>query len=421
MPARCTRARADASGGGIARSGSDGPAHLPVARPARWVPYLRPVTYDLGQMLLLDQSGVRPERLMVELGQRAGEGSPTRPPSRSARWPRMSSCPLVLPRAPGRQARQAGLEAELARRRLPLARPRGESRSSTWSRRSRGRSRRWSASTRSARAGSCARTRRMAIAPARRSCSGPAFTAGSQGALRHHARRLGRVRRPERRQGAGGRLRSPGPRFRQPRPRGRMADLEIRNLHVSAEGKRILKGIDLDVSAGQIHALMGPNGSGKSTLANAIMGHPALDVTDGEIRFRARTSRRPRPRTAPAPACSWPSSTRSRSPASRSPSTCGWRSTPSARSRRERDQAEGLPQADRGGDGAGGHPPRVLEPLPERRLLGRREEANGDPPAGDARAQARRPRRDRLRPRHRRAAHRGRRRPASSPGPRWGC
>jgi Fe-S cluster assembly ATP-binding protein len=64
-----------------------------------------------------------------------------------------------------------------------------------------------------------------------------------------------------------------------------MADLEIRNLHVSAEGKEILKGLDLEVSAGQIHALMGPNGSGKSTLANAIMGHPALDVTDGEMRF----------------------------------------------------------------------------------------------------------------------------------------
>jgi Fe-S cluster assembly ATP-binding protein len=65
-----------------------------------------------------------------------------------------------------------------------------------------------------------------------------------------------------------------------------MADLEIRNLHVSAEGKQILKGLDLDVSKGQIHALMGPNGSGKSTLANAIMGHPALEVTDGEIRLR---------------------------------------------------------------------------------------------------------------------------------------
>src|SRR3954466_3751261 len=65
-----------------------------------------------------------------------------------------------------------------------------------------------------------------------------------------------------------------------------MADLEISNLHVNAEGKEILKGLNLEVSTGEVHALMGPNGSGKSTLANAIMGHPGLDVTDGEIRYR---------------------------------------------------------------------------------------------------------------------------------------
>jgi Fe-S cluster assembly ATP-binding protein len=65
-----------------------------------------------------------------------------------------------------------------------------------------------------------------------------------------------------------------------------MAELEIRNLHVSAEDKQILKGLDLDVEKGRIHALMGPNGSGKSTLANAIMGHPALEVTEGTITFK---------------------------------------------------------------------------------------------------------------------------------------
>src|SRR3954452_920282 len=64
-----------------------------------------------------------------------------------------------------------------------------------------------------------------------------------------------------------------------------MAQLEIQNLHVNAEDKQILKGVDLTVASGEIHALMGPNGSGKSTLANSVMGHPGLEITDGKILF----------------------------------------------------------------------------------------------------------------------------------------
>ena len=59
--------------------------------------------------------------------------------------------------------------------------------------------------------------------------------------------------------------------------------LEIKNLHASINGKEILKGIDLTVNDGKVHALMGQNGAGKSTLSNIIVGHPAYEVTEGEI------------------------------------------------------------------------------------------------------------------------------------------
>jgi Fe-S cluster assembly ATP-binding protein len=66
------------------------------------------------------------------------------------------------------------------------------------------------------------------------------------------------------------------------------AMLEIRNLHASTGGTPILKGVDLSIAAGEIHAVMGPNGSGKSTLANALAGRPSTEITQGEILFEGR-------------------------------------------------------------------------------------------------------------------------------------
>jgi Fe-S cluster assembly ATP-binding protein len=67
-----------------------------------------------------------------------------------------------------------------------------------------------------------------------------------------------------------------------------MPELVIRGLHVSIEDKEILKGLDLTVEQGKVHALMGPNGSGKSTLAYTLMGHPGYQVTSGEVLFKGQ-------------------------------------------------------------------------------------------------------------------------------------
>ena len=67
-----------------------------------------------------------------------------------------------------------------------------------------------------------------------------------------------------------------------------MTDLVIQNLHVSINDQEILKGVNLTVRQGEVHALMGPNGTGKSTLAYALMGHPSYDITDGKVFFNGK-------------------------------------------------------------------------------------------------------------------------------------
>lgn len=68
--------------------------------------------------------------------------------------------------------------------------------------------------------------------------------------------------------------------------------LQIKNLHATIDGKAVLKGLNLTVKPGEVHAVMGPNGSGKSTLSKVIAGHPSYQVTEGEIKFEVNFAQR---------------------------------------------------------------------------------------------------------------------------------
>ena len=197
-----------------------------------------------------------------------------------------------------------------------------------------------------------------------------------------------------------------------------MATLELKDLHVALEdGTEIVKGVDLKVSSGEVHAIMGPNGSGKSTLAYAIAGHPAYEITSGQILLDGEditeAGADERAQAGLFLAFQYPHAIPGVTVTNFLRQAINAVRKAQERRRRRPDAGARVPQGVPREDGRPEGQPRARVALPERRVLGRREEARRDPADGDAEAEDRGARRDRLRSRHRRAEGRRRRRAAA--------
>ena len=185
--------------------------------------------------------------------------------------------------------------------------------------------------------------------------------------------------------------------------------LEIKNLHVNVDGREILKGLDLELPKGQVHAIMGPNGSGKSTLAYVLAGKQDYEVTAGSVTWNGQDllAMDPSERAAAGVFLAFQYPMEIPGVATMTFLRTAANAVRKARGKPELSTPEFLRFVREKAGGAEDRP-RDAAPAFECRLLRRREEAERDPANVAARPVALRPRRDRFRPRHRCRAHRGR-------------